>query len=69
MAHIEEACLAWRKSTASNSGACVEIAVLERSVLVRDSMDRSGPVLRLPSAVWSAFLARARSADGNLREA
>ena len=69
MADIDEPCLAWRKSTASNSGACVEVAALGRSVLVRDSMDQTGPVLRLPPAVWSAFLARARSADASLREA
>ena len=69
MAHIEQPCLEWRKSTASNSGACVEVAALSRSVLVRDSMDRNGPVLQLPPAVWSAFLSRARSTDASIREA
>jgi hypothetical protein len=69
VADIEEPCLAWRTSTASNSGACVEVAALGRSVLVRDSMDRTGTVLRLSSAVWSAFLTRASSADASLRDA
>jgi Domain of unknown function (DUF397) len=67
VAAIEEPYLAWRKSTASNSGACVEVAVLDRSVLVRDSMNRTGPVLQLPAVAWSAFLGRARRKDANLR--
>jgi Domain of unknown function (DUF397) len=49
-------CVAWRKSTASNSGACVEVATVDGSVLVRDSMNRTGPILQMPSSAWSAFL-------------
>jgi hypothetical protein len=69
VADFEEPCLAWRKSTASNSGGCVEVAVLEGSVLVRDSMNRNGPVLRLSSTAWSALLARARTKDAGRRRA
>ena len=69
MAEIEEPRLAWRKSTASNSGACVEVAVLDRAVLVRDSMNRNGPVLQLSSAAWCSFLTRARSRDADLSRA
>jgi len=54
---------AWRTSAASNSGACVEVAVGDRSVLVRDSMNRGGPVLQLPPEAWSSFLTRARGID------
>lgn len=61
MAEIEESHLAWRTSRASNSGACIEVATRDRAVLVRDSMDRGGPVLQLPAAAWSAFLARAQA--------
>ena len=60
MANFEEPCIAWRKSTASNSGDCVEVAVAGGSVLIRDSANRDGAVLRLRPAAWSAFLARAR---------
>jgi hypothetical protein len=56
VANLEEPGIMWRKSTASNSSGCVEVAVAGRSVLVRDSGNPDGVVLRLPSASWSAFL-------------
>ena len=55
--------IAWRKSTASNSGACVEVAVIDGSVLVRDSMNQTGPILRLSPTGWDTLLARARVGD------
>lgn len=68
MADIDEPRLAWRTSRASNSGGCIEVADCDRSVLVRDSKDRSGPVLQLPGLAWSAFLVRARSREEGLRQ-
>jgi hypothetical protein len=56
--------LAWRKSTFSNgNGDCVEVAPYGLSVLVRDSRNRSGAVLALPPAQWSAFLRRIRNEE------
>ena len=52
--------LAWRKSMASDSGNkenCVEVAIGEGLVLVRDSKNRSGPILRFPPGAWNAFAA------------
>jgi hypothetical protein len=45
----------WRKSTYSsgNGGECVEIADHANRVLVRDTKDRSGPVLRFTP--WRRF--------------
>lgn len=63
MAEFEEPCFAWRKSTASNSGGCVEVAIAGGAVLVRDSANRGGPVLGFATVAWSAFLAKARSTD------
>ena len=63
MADFEEPCITWRKSTASNSGDCLEVAVVNGSVLVRDSANRDGKVLTLSPAAWSDFLARARRKD------
>jgi Domain of unknown function (DUF397) len=60
---FEEPRITWRKSTASNSGNCVEIAIVEGSVLIRDSANPDGGVLELRPAAWSAFLARARGTD------
>jgi len=58
MAGFENPHIAWRKSSASNSGDCVEITVADGAVLIRDSARRDGAVLRFPLAAWSAFLAR-----------
>jgi len=66
---FEETSIAWRKSTASNSGGCVEVAVVDGSVLIRDSFNPNGVVLRLPPSAWSALLARARSKNLGLRPA
>jgi len=63
VAKFEEPCIAWRRSTASNSGNCVEVAVAGGAVIVRDSANQGGPVLGFAAVAWSAFLAKARSAD------
>ena len=49
--------LKWRKSTYSSNGGgeCVEVANDTRSVLVRDTNDRTGPVLRFSPAAWLRF--------------
>ena len=45
----------WVKSSYSGSEAnCVEVAV-RSSVLVRDTKDRGGPVLRFTPATWRQF--------------
>lgn len=48
----------WHTSTRSGaSGACVEVADnLPDLVAVRDSKDRSGPVLTFSPAEWRAFV-------------
>ncbi|MEH1056569.1 DUF397 domain-containing protein [Micromonospora sp. CPCC 206171] len=47
----------WRTSTrSSGNGNCVEVATVDGRVAVRDSKDRSGPVLVFPSATWVAFV-------------
>ena len=49
----------WRKSTRSNGsgGQCVEVADnLPGIVLVRDSKDRDGGMLRFASAAWQGFV-------------
>jgi hypothetical protein len=46
---------AWIKSSYSGSEAnCVEVAVRDR-VAVRDTKDRTGPVLRFTPAAWREF--------------
>jgi hypothetical protein len=48
--------LRWRKSSYSgNGGDCVEVGDAARVIIVRDTKDRSGPVLRFSPAVWRRF--------------
>jgi Domain of unknown function (DUF397) len=48
--------LRWRKSSFSgNGGDCVEVGDAARVIIVRDTKDRSGPVLRFSPAVWRRF--------------
>ena len=54
---------AWRKSMACESDGCVEVAFGEHSVLVRQSLDRSGPVLSFSLAEWAAFLTGVRNGE------
>ncbi|MGH3973243.1 MAG: DUF397 domain-containing protein [Pseudonocardiaceae bacterium] len=47
----------WRTSSYSHGGAaCVEVAPAPDAVLVRDSKDRTGPVLTVATPAWQAFL-------------
>lgn len=53
----------WRKSTRSGNGGstCVEVADnLPGRVFVRDSKDRSGPILTFAPTAWRAFVGLAR---------
>jgi len=47
----------WRKSSYSGNGGtdCVEAGGDTRRVLVRDTKDRQGPVLRFSPGVWRRF--------------
>lgn len=55
----------WRTSSyTNNGGACVEVADnLPGLVAVRDSKDRSGPVLVFTRAQWREFTAGIRSGE------
>jgi Domain of unknown function (DUF397) len=59
----------WRTSTHSGgNGNCVEVAAnLPGVVGVRDSKDRSGPVLIFGYAVWETFTAQLRDGALDLR--
>ncbi|MGH3792152.1 MAG: DUF397 domain-containing protein, partial [Pseudonocardiaceae bacterium] len=47
----------WRTSSYSGPhGGCVEVARASQGVLVRDSKDRPGPALTIPTPAWQAFL-------------
>lgn len=58
MAELDTTRFEWRKSSHSGNqgGNCVEVRIRPGAVAVRDSTDRTGPVLHFPRAAWSHFL-------------
>jgi Domain of unknown function (DUF397) len=54
---MEDTALKWRKSSYSGNGGgeCVELADQAGHVLVRDTENRSGPVLRFTGRAWQRF--------------
>jgi hypothetical protein len=48
---------AWRKSTRSGNGNCIETAALPGTIAVRDSADPAGPALDFTPGAWTAFTA------------
>jgi hypothetical protein len=73
---LDDSQIAWQKSSFStNDGSCVEIAVVslaakserrQRSVVVRDSKDPSGPKLIFTPEVWKHFLGRIKGGSFDL---
>ena len=59
----------WFKSSFSGAGgnACVEVAVVDGGVAVRDSKDPCGPALEFTTVEWLAFVAGARIGEFDLR--
>lgn len=48
--------LTWRKSSASDSNDCIEVATVEGMIMVRDSKNRHGGSLVFSRSGWCAFL-------------
>jgi hypothetical protein len=62
---MEDIDIRWRKSTYSggNGGECVEVGMRPSQagpMLVRDSKDKSGPVLIFGRAAWRRFAAEVK---------
>jgi hypothetical protein len=59
---MEDADLTWRTASYSSNGGgnCVEVAGGTRRVLVRDTQDRTGPVLVFSAVAWERFADQVR---------
>jgi hypothetical protein len=52
---------AWRTSPYSGGqGNCIEVGSHDDHVLVRDTKDRTGPVLRFSPAAWRELVTRVK---------
>jgi hypothetical protein len=63
---VELSSAVWRKSSRSGANACVEIALVDGGVAVRDSKDRDGPVLMFTPLEWEAFVGGVRNGEFDL---
>ncbi len=54
---------AWRKSSHSGGSNCVEVAIDGPTVLVRDSKDPDGAVLRFAGDQWRAFVTSVKDGE------
>jgi Domain of unknown function (DUF397) len=53
----------WRKSSASASGDCVEVAFSSGLILVRDSKSKYPRTLKFAPSRWQAFLSDMRAGE------
>ena len=69
MAKLDLTRAAWHKSTrSSGNGNCVEVAVVDDAVAVRDTKDRGGPMLVFTAAEWRAFISGAKGGEFDLAD-
>jgi hypothetical protein len=55
----------WQRSSFCGSNACVEVAKLDGSYVLRDSKQPNGPVLTFDRAEWTAFVAGVNAGEFN----
>jgi hypothetical protein len=58
--------LAWRKSSTSESGNSIEVAIGPEAVYIRNSRHRSGPMLEFQHNEWVAFLSGVHNREFDL---
>jgi hypothetical protein len=56
----------WRTSTFCDLNGCVEVALLDDGIAVRDSKDKTGPVLLFTTPEWAAFVGGVRAGEFDL---
>jgi hypothetical protein len=59
---VESTDLKWRKASFSSNGGgeCIEVGEARRAVLVRDTKERAGAVLRFSPDAWQRFVDRVK---------
>jgi hypothetical protein len=54
---------AWRKSSHCANSNCVEVAVVNGEVAMRDAADPTGPVLEFSAERWNEFVKGAEAGE------
>ena len=57
---------AWRTSTFCDLNGCVEVALLDNQVAVRDAKDKASPILLFTPREWEAFITGVRGGEFDL---
>jgi Domain of unknown function (DUF397) len=57
---MDDPAFTWVKSSYSSSGNCVEVAATDH-VLVRDTNNRAGAVVRFSPAAWRRFVGQVKA--------
>ena len=57
---------AWRTSTFCDLNGCVEVALLDNRVAVRDAKDKASPILLFTAPEWDAFISGVRAGEFDL---
>ena len=57
---------AWRTSSLCDLNGCVEVALLDNQVAVRDAKDKASPILLFTPPEWEAFLTGVRAGEFDL---
>jgi len=58
--------IAWRKSTFSQGGDCLEWVIGSDGVYIRDSKDPAGARLSFTHSEWKAFIAGVKGGEADL---
>ncbi|MEU8006469.1 DUF397 domain-containing protein [Catellatospora sp. NPDC049111] len=55
--------VSWRKSKRCDTTACIEVAMIDSNIALRDSKNPEGPVLQFTREEWDAFVAGVEAGD------
>ena len=59
--------LAWQRSSRCANSGCVEIAITEEGIMIRDSKDPKSPVLSYDREEWRAFTEGIKAGEFDLQ--
>ncbi|HTE57756.1 MAG TPA: DUF397 domain-containing protein [Verrucomicrobiae bacterium] len=65
MSQHQDSTIDWLTSSFSDGMQCVETAVVDGNVVVRDTKDRQGPTLTFTRGEWDAFVEGVKNDEFN----